>query len=107
MNALETVLKNARPMVDADGNPTPHSLIVKKVLGRDAVNAIFFIAESSGNCGYRDTGKHTIRNFSQGYLSYSIKLPISWNARREVQITVNDNNPCHYLTTSDLWDGAL
>lgn len=105
MNALESVLRAAVPMVDFDGNEIAGSLIVKKVLGRDAVNALIFIAESSGNCRYRDTGKHTFRSFSHGYMSYSIKLPISWNARREVQITVNDNNPCNYLTESDLWEG--
>lgn len=105
MNALETLLKTARPMTDFDGNEIPGSLIVKKLLNRETVHALIFIAESSGNCLYRDTGKHTFRSFTIGYMSYSIKLDISWQARREVQVTAQDNNPCNYLTESDLWEG--
>lgn len=106
MNALETTLRSARPMVDFDGNEIPGSLIVEKLMNRDTVNALIFIAESSGNCGYRDTGKHTIRNFSIGYMSYSIKLVISRSARRQVQVTAQDNNPMNHLTASDLWEGV-
>lgn len=107
MNALETTLRNAQPMTDFDGNVIPGSLIIKKLMNRDIVNALIFIAESSGNCGYRDTGKHTYRNFSIGYTSYAIKLEISRSARREVQITSQDNNPMNHLTASDLWEGAM
>jgi hypothetical protein len=105
MNALETLMTNAKPMTDFDGNPMPNEFIVKRILNRDTVNALIFIAESSGNCGYRDTGKHTYRNFVIGQTAYTIKLVISRSARREVQLTSRSINPCDYLTASDLWEG--
>jgi len=107
MNALETLISNARPMIGSDGKTFTGSWIAEKNLKSLDAHALTVIAQTSENFMYRDTGKHTHWNFTIGQRSYGIQIEISRAARKQVRLVINSFDPCDYLTASDLWDGAL
>jgi hypothetical protein len=100
--------KKLQPMTDPETMMiSPWSQWTNQIVSSENAHILTLVAEANYNATWRTSEKYAYYNFSVGYLSCVLRVEITRASRKMVQLIVNDNNPMHHLTASDLWDGAI